>query len=199
MIMANLTRMKYNKAMRHRNDPELVFREDDPVFGTYTPEFYKDPAMKLENMESSEIHKQLFSNLKEDEDLRFNFENVEDAMFYEQYRQTAINYFKAKQQFLSDQVENQAQLTLMEYEQLAEKYTLEDKYTQSKLDYMYNFMDYDNERANVRQKYLQETNKRVDLRDIGEMLDDLVFENKAKLNKHYDLREHHAQQPKRPT
>jgi hypothetical protein len=120
-------------------------------------------------------------------------------MFYEQYRQTAINYFKAKQQFISDQIENQVQLTTMEYEELAEKYTMEDKYMQHKLDYMYNFMDYDNDRLKVRQKFLDQMNKRVDLRDIGEMLDELVIENKAKHYKHYDLREHYAQQPKRPT
>jgi hypothetical protein len=165
------------------------------VFGSYVPEFYKGDGVKLD--ESSEFHKVLYSNLPEQEDQRFKIENKEDAIFYEQYRQTAINYFKAKQQFISDQFENQIEITLKEFDTMAEKYTLEDKYMQSKLDFMYNSMDYDNDRLQIRKKYLKQMNKRVDLKDVGEMLDELVVENKAKHMQHYELREHHDKTAKR--
>lgn len=40
-----------------------------------------------------------------------------------------------------------------------------------KLDYMYNHLDYDHDRAKVREKYLNEINRRTTLEDIGETLD----------------------------
>jgi hypothetical protein len=48
-----------------------------------------------------------------------------------------------------------------------------------KLDYMYNHLDFDHDRAIVRDKFLNEVNKRVTLKDIGETLDKLIYENKA--------------------
>lgn len=64
---------------------------------------------------------------------------------------------------------------------------------------MYNHLDYDNDRLQVRNKYLNEMNKKISLQDIGETLDELVLENKAKYHEHYTLREHHSAQPVRPT
>jgi hypothetical protein len=59
-----------------------------------------------------------------------------------------------------------------------------------KLDYMYNYLDFDHDRAVVRNKFLNEMNKRTTLADIGESLDKLVTDSKAASWKHYDLREH---------
>jgi hypothetical protein len=50
---------------------------------------------------------------------------------------------------------------------------------EEKLDYMYNNLDFDHDRAIVRDKFLNEVNKRVSLKDIGETLDKLIYENKA--------------------
>jgi hypothetical protein len=36
------------------------------------------------------------SNLQEDDDYRFNFEDKDDELYYEQYNKMAINYFEAK-------------------------------------------------------------------------------------------------------
>jgi DNA-directed RNA polymerase sigma subunit (sigma70/sigma32) len=41
----------------------------------------------------------------------------------------------------------------------------------AKVDYMYNYLDFDNDRAVVRSKFLNEMNKRTTLADIGEQLD----------------------------
>lgn len=48
-----------------------------------------------------------------------------------------------------------------------------------KLEFMYDHLDYDNDRVKVRKKFLEEVNKRVTLEDIGETLDKLIYESKA--------------------
>lgn len=48
-----------------------------------------------------------------------------------------------------------------------------------KLEYMYNSLDYDNDRSRVRDKFLNEVNKRTTLADVGETLDKLVIDSKA--------------------
>ena len=49
-----------------------------------------------------------------------------------------------------------------------------------KLDYMYDYLDYDHDRAKVRNKYIKSMHKKTSLQDIGETLDELVIDNKAK-------------------
>ena len=58
------------------------------------------------------------------------------------------------------------------------------------LDFMYTYGDYDSDRTLVREKFLKEATKRSSLADIGETLDKMVVENKAKYWKHYDPVEH---------
>ena len=60
---------------------------------------------------------------------------------------------------------------------------------------MYNYLDYDHDRSRVRDKFLNEMNKRTTLADIGETLDKMHYSSKANNYKHYNLREHHNVQP----
>jgi len=76
---------------------------------------------------------------------------------------------------------------------------LEDERFEEKLDFMYQHGDYDSERYKIREKFLKETGKRVNLDDIGETLDDMVLANKAKYFEHYEIAKHHNLQPERPT
>ena len=62
---------------------------------------------------------------------------------------------------------------------------------EGQLEFMYSYLDYDHDRARVRDKFLNEMNKRSTLADIGETLDRLVANSKAASWRHYDLREHH--------
>lgn len=65
-----------------------------------------------------------------------------------------------------------------------------------KLEFMYDHMDYDNDREQVRQKFLNEANKRVTLEDIGETLDKLIYESKAEHATTYDLVEDYNSYPR---
>lgn len=44
---------------------------------------------------------------------------------------------------------------------------------------MYNFLDYDNDRKQIRDKFLNEMHKKTTLKDIGETLDKLILDEKA--------------------
>jgi len=50
---------------------------------------------------------------------------------------------------------------------------------ESKLDFMYQNLDYDYDRLRVRDKFLNEVNRRTTLVDIGETLDKLIVDSKA--------------------
>ncbi len=81
-------------------------------------------------------------------------------------------------------------MTTKEFFEREEAATKEDKWMGGKVEYMYDYLDYGGDRAQVRGKFLREMNKRVTLDDIGETLDKLVIESKAANWKHYDAREH---------
>ena len=73
----------------------------------------------------------------------------------------------------------------------------EDERMNEKLDFMYHSLDYDYDRHRVRDKFLQECNKRTTLADIGETLDKLVIDSKAAMWKYYHLGTDHDKQPAR--
>ena len=57
--------------------------------------------------------------------------------------------------------------------------TEKDKLREKRADFMYNYLDYDNDRRRVRDRFLKEMNKKTTIKDIGETLDKLVFNEKA--------------------
>jgi len=101
--------------------------------------------------------------------------------------------------YFEDGFRNQLQIDLFELIQNGEKLQYEDEDMNEKLDYMYNHLDFDHDRAKVRDKFLNEVNKRVSLKDIGETLDKLIYENKAENIQHYKLNEHYNLHSKRAT
>ena len=52
---------------------------------------------------------------------------------------------------------------------------------------MYSYFDYDNDRARVRQRFLDEMNKKTTLKDIGEQLDKFVLDERARGADYIDL------------
>lgn len=98
---------------------------------------------------------------------------------------------------LDDAFENQLQATYIKQMQKQAMWERNDRDMQNKFDFMYNMADWENDRTNIRNKYLLEMNKKTSLQDIGEMLDDMILDSKAKNYKHYNLGEHYNLQSKR--
>ena len=87
----------------------------------------------------------------------------------------------------------------MDFINNGETVRLENERIEGKLDYMYDFLDYDYDRAHVRNKYLKSMHKKTSLADIGEKLDELVYDSKAKNLNHYEFREDFKKHSKKAT
>jgi hypothetical protein len=46
IIETNMARMKFDKARRNRHPTDDVLEENDALFGTYKPEFYKQDSIR---------------------------------------------------------------------------------------------------------------------------------------------------------
>ena len=85
----------------------------------------------------------------------------------------------------------------MEEEDNAEEY---DRWIKRRVEYMYDYIDFDNERVNVRTRFLNEMHKKTTMQDIGEKLDEFIYSSKAAvlLDGHWDSTKHLLEQPASP-
>ena len=60
---------------------------------------------------------------------------------------------------------------------------------------MYNYLDYRHFRHQVRHKFITDMHKKTTIEDIGESLDDLIFESKARVGEYYKGSVHMFEEP----
>ena len=100
-----IAQMKMDKARKYK-DEFKVYDDKGGVFEDYIPEFHYSEEVKNDTSLHPELRKMIYSNFSEGPDYRFNLENEEDGVQYEIMRDTAINYYNAKKQYLDDAFEN---------------------------------------------------------------------------------------------
>lgn len=82
-VEAQLSRLKYAKALRHKTGDE-VYNFDDPVFADFWPDFHKSEEAKSNTNMHPEIRKMLYSNLREPEaHSAFAITDEDSAQHYE--------------------------------------------------------------------------------------------------------------------
>lgn len=82
-VEAQLARLKYAKALRHRTGQE-VYNLEDPVFADFWPYFHKSEEAKTSSSLHPELRKMLYSNLQEpDAHSAFSINDEEGAQYYE--------------------------------------------------------------------------------------------------------------------
>ena len=54
-----------------------------------------------------------------------------------------------------------------------------DEWMKPRIEYMYNYFDYDHDRTVIREKFLMEMHKKTTVKDIGEKLDEFILDSKA--------------------
>jgi ribosomal protein S9 len=64
-----------------------------------------------------------------------------------------------------------------------------------RVELMYSFGDYRYKRHEVRRKFIEEMHKKSTLEDIGESLDDIILDSKAKNGEYYVPKAHHFEVP----
>ena len=74
----------------------------------------------------------------------------------------------------------------------AEQY---DSWVEQRVEFMYNYLDYNNDRYKIREKFAKEMNKKTSLKDIGEKLDEFIYTSKAKELDYWHDSKHLLEQP----
>ncbi len=136
----------------------------------------------------------LTSNMPEDPGhLPMAVESKDAEHQYEDYRDMALNYYEAKAKFLHDVYHNSLEFLPIEALKDIEVTEESDRLRQERIDMMFNYADFDADRSRARNKFLNEMNKRSSLADIGEHLDKLVVDEKARNLDHYSLSQRNDQ------
>ena len=106
--------------------------------------------------------------------------------------------FEAKWNWHKEQTFNRYQITnqhLEEEGQIADEY---DAWMKNRVEFMYDYLDFDNDRARVRSRFMTEMHKKTTVKDIGEKLDEFILDSKAAIAPYWDMGKHVLEEPKAP-
>jgi len=68
-----------------------------------------------------------------------------------------------------------------------------------RVEFMYNYLDFKNDRHRVRERFMKEMNKKTTIEDIGGLLDKFILDSKANTVEHFDPVRHVLEQPNSAT
>ena len=175
----------------------------DPILGAeagFEPFSQYEDELKNDVTIAPEVRKYMSLNQPE-------LQNIFNPVVDEDSRQKYIDsnelrkrLFEAKWEWHKDRTLGQFKATTMEIEEekaIAEDY---DRWMKPRVEFMYNYMDFDNERHKMRDKFLNQMHKKTTVKDIGEKLDEFIWSSKAAtmLNGHWDDATHTLEQPASP-
>ena len=169
---------------------------EDPVLGVTKSGFEPFSDFNEEKIQDPNLPGELrrIMNKKEPQ-----MQNVYKPVFDEVSREAYIDdqelkmrLFEAKWNWHKDKVYSRIKLTtseLMDEEQIAEDY---DHWIKRRVEYMYDYIDFDNEREVVRNRFLTDMHKKTTMQDVGEKLDEFIYSSKAAvlLDGHWDDSKH---------
>ena len=95
-------------------------------------------------------------------------------------------YFRAKYDWYVQQKLKQLEVTTRDLEEKLTFNKEKDEMVKRRFEFMYNFMDYDNDRTRMRQRFIAEMNKKTSLKDIGEALDKFIVDEKGESLRFWD-------------
>ena len=132
-------------------------------------------------------------------------QNIYNPVFDEASRQQFVDknelklkLFEAKWNWLQEKTYGQLKQTTEEMEHEREIAEDHDNWMKRRVEFMYDYMDFDNDRSRVRQRFLDEMHKKTTLKDIGEQLDEMVLSSKAEVAEHWDMGKHTLEEPVTP-
>ena len=135
-----------------------VYNFDDPNFkhapvfnDTRDSEFLSDIPEEFKKI----YNKRVF--IPETQDYSKGFvTNEATARLHDDMDEITTKYFRAKWDFYVQEKLNQLQLTSEQLEEAREFHKDQDPITKNRLDFMYTYFDYDNDRARIRDKLAKE-------------------------------------------
>lgn len=70
---------------------------------------------------------------------------------------------------------------------------------EQRVEFMYNYLDYRNDRHRLRERFATEMHKKTTLKDIGEKLDEIILDSKAKQWDYWHDSRHILEKPQKAT
>lgn len=108
-----------------------------------------------------------------------------------------MRLFEAKWNWTKDKVMKQKKLTTMELLEEGDIADEHDAWVKDRVEFMYDYLDFNTERKQIRLKFLNEMHKKTSLKDIGELLDEFILTSKAGVAENFDAK-HILEQPSSP-
>jgi hypothetical protein len=158
-------------------DSHVVHTEEDPNHGNYVP----NDSNGIENSLNlpDEIRKLYNIQTPELQHFGIDINSETSSRDYENMNEVAIKYFRAKWEFYIQTKLDKFTVSNQEIEEGLAYARDKDARTKNRADFMFSQFDYDNDRSRVRQRFLDEMNKKTTLQDIGESLDKMLIDEKA--------------------
>ena len=172
----------------------------DPLIDQYWDPYTKANREAIDDPSLlPEIRKMLNDTRPEVQDAARPITSAEDRQEYMELDEINQAYFDAKWKWYIDKKMSQMKLSMKDIEEAkfhAEQY---DPWIEKRVDFMYNYLDYDNDRRYLREKFAHEMHKKTTLKDVGEKLDEFILESKARTMDYWDPAKHILEQPDKAT
>ena len=87
------------------------------------------------------------------------------------------------------------QITTKQLEEEREEADQHDEWIVPRVEFMYNYLDFKNDRHRVRERFIKQMNKKTTIEDIAGLLDKYTLDSKANAADHFDPVKHILEQP----
>lgn len=161
-----------------------------PVEDTRGAEFLKDIPQELRKVYNSTYFPELQTATP--------VANEQQAREQDDLDEHMIKYYRAKWDFYMRTKLDQLRVSHRQLEEAATQAAGphgKDAQVARRAEFMYSFFDYDNDRARVRDRFLNEQHKKITLKDIGSMLDKFLLDERAESLRYLDPSEDAAKVP----
>lgn len=171
---------------------EDVYNENDPLFPGIFPQRDSQMAEEFKNTLPRELQK-LFDPTVFTEGqsaLRGIVSDETEARIQDGEDELREKYFRAKWNFYVREKMNQLKVSTRDLEEAAYYHGGPngiDEQIAKRAEFMYDYFDYDNDRARVRNRFIQEANKKTSLKEIGEMLDQFILDERSDSLRYTDI------------
>lgn len=151
--------------------------------------FYKyianDPDNLVNNNEMRDLHPEMPINIPDEYNTKiYDEKSQQKAEFVDKM---SNQYLEAKWNWYIDTKMNSLKKMSTDLKEIIRIYKRHEGGYKERLEFMYNHFDYENDRTRVRNKLAHKMHKKTTLKDIGEILDEMIFDEQQSTNNHLKI------------
>lgn len=114
------------------------------------------------------------------------------------FNELKMRLFEAKWNWLVTRTYEQTRVSNAQLESEASYAEEYDRWIKDRVEFMYDYLDFDNDRSRIRSRFLEEMHKKTTVKDIGDKLDEFTLSSKAAIAEYWDFGKHVLEQPTSP-